>query len=136
MTVHIAMYLRPEASASMSASAERIAETRIGAHQGAAVAGILGLESVDTRVAFAVKTVDGSVVTEVVGDNATESHLMQIASELLRRLPASRLRCSPSCSPRVQMWELAFKGMVRHQYAHAPQVPISSVPTTYPIGVT
>lgn len=84
VTVHIVKYLRPEAWVSISASAERISETRMGTHQVAVVAGIPGLESVDARVAFAVKTVDGYVVTEVIGNNATVSQLIQVASELLK----------------------------------------------------
>lgn len=84
VTVHIVKYLRPEAWVAISASAERIAETSIGAQQLVVVAGFPGLESVDTRVAFALKTVDGFVVTEVIGHNATVSQLIQVASELLK----------------------------------------------------
>ena len=84
VTVHIVKYLRPEAWVSISASAERISETRMGTHQVVVVAGIPGLESVDARVAFAVKTMDGFVVTEVIGNNATVSQLIQVASELLK----------------------------------------------------
>ncbi len=83
VTVHIVKYLRPEAWVAMSASAERIFETRVGRHQVVVVAGIPGLESVDARVAFAAKTGDGFVVTEVIGNNATVSQRSQVASELL-----------------------------------------------------
>lgn len=84
VTVHIVKYLRPEAWVAISASAERIAETSIGAQQLVVVAGIPGLESVDARVAFAVKTVDGFVVTEVIGNNASPDQLLAVASALLR----------------------------------------------------
>ncbi len=84
VTVHIVKYLRPEAWVTMTASPERISTTSIDAEQVIVVAGIPGLESVDARVAFAVKTVDGYVVTEVIGNNATVSQLIQVASELLK----------------------------------------------------
>ena len=54
VTVHIVKYLRPEAWVAISASAERISETSIGAQQLVVVAEFPGLESVDTSVAFAV----------------------------------------------------------------------------------
>lgn len=84
VTVHIVKYLRPEAWVTVSASPERISTTNIAAEQVIVVAGIPGLESVDARVAFAVKTVDGFVVAEVIGNNATVSQLIQVASELLK----------------------------------------------------
>jgi hypothetical protein len=84
VTVHIVKYLRPEAWVTVSASPERISTTNIDAEQVIVVAGIPGLESVDASVAFAVKTVDGFVVTEVIGNNATVTQLIQVASELLK----------------------------------------------------
>lgn len=114
VTVHIVKYLRPEAWVSISASPERISTTSIDAEQVILVAGIPGLESVDGRVAFAVKTVDGFVVTEVIGHNASPDQLLAVASALLRSCPAPASASTtftvittsrPWCARWVDQWQ-------------------------------
>jgi len=84
VTVHIVKYLRPEAWAAVAASPERFSTTTVASNQVIVVAGIPGLESVDARVLFAEKSMEGFVVTEIIGHGATVDQLVQVASELLK----------------------------------------------------
>ncbi len=84
VTVHIVKYLRPEAWAAVAASPERFSTTTVASNQVIVVAGIPGLESVDARVVFAENSMEGFVVTEVIGHGATAAQLVQVASELLK----------------------------------------------------
>jgi hypothetical protein len=84
VTVHIVKYLRPEAWAAVAASPGRFSTTTVASNQVIVVAGIPGLESVDARVLFAEKSMEGFVVTEIIGHGATVDQLVQVASELLK----------------------------------------------------
>lgn len=84
VTVHIVKYLRPEAWAAIAASPDRFSTTTVASNQIIVVAGIPGLESVDARVVFAEKSMEGFVVTEIIGHGPTIDQLVQVASELLK----------------------------------------------------